>query len=48
MKKPKRQQMYRVVMAGRPPGFFVTREAAEAFARNNNGEVQEHNVGDCV
>ena len=48
MKKPKRQQMYRVVHEGRPPGFFVTREAAEAFARSNNGRVEKHDVGDCV
>lgn len=48
MKKPQRSQMYRVVLKGRPPGFFVTKEAAENFARCNDGKVEPHNVGDCV
>lgn len=37
--------MWRVVLEGRPPGFFVTERAAKSFAKANGGRVEPHVVG---
>lgn len=37
--------MYRVVMKGRPPGFFLSKKVAESFAKANGGTVEPHVQG---